>query len=441
MPIREPLADPFFAKMCAALRGSAGPWREVNEALRDAVVDHAMRRVPFYREVGRPGAPFDELPVMTKDLVRREGERLLAEGVPRDRRVDLRTSGSSGQPLAFSRDTAQGPMEHVSARRFLRRLQGLPDDATTVWVSARPQPEPGSWPTGLAGLVARLAKRGPPPRVIAVPTHTLEPRIVPGLVDRWKELASFVLYGYASALGWIAAEVERQGLGPVPPPTAVVTTGDTLTPQVAERLRGTLGAPVHSWYGSNEVNGFVAGTLPGTRRYVVNPLLVHLEVLDDRDRPTAPGEHGRIVLTDLNNYVMPLIRYDTQDVGVASSESHGGLPVLDEIVGRGSETLRLPSGRIVSPLTLGMRLFVGEDFVPYIRGYQCAEIAPNSLQLRVVWEGGDPGPEVRAAIVRSVREITDPDTVVEVVEVADLERLPSGKSWIVRREYDGGSAR
>ena len=436
MPIRDPLADPFFAKMCAALRGTAGTWRAVNEALRDAVVDHALRRTPYYRDAGGPGTPFDELPVMTKDVVRREGERLLA-GAPPERRVELRTSGSSGQPLAFSRDTAQGPMEYVSARRFLRRLQHLPEDATTVWVSARPQPEPGPRPPGLRGLPARLPGRRPPPRTIAVPTHTLAPRVVPELVEQWRRLPSFVLYGYASALDWIADEVQRQGLGSVPQPSGIVTTGDTLTPGAAERLRRVLGAPVHSWYGSNEVNGFVAGTLPGTRRYVFNPLLVHLELLDDRDRPASPGEHGRIVLTDLNNYVMPLIRYDTQDVGVASAGTHGGLPVLEEIVGRSSETLRLPSGRVVSPLTLGMRLFVGENFLPYIHAYQCAEIAPNHLQVRVIWEGGDPGPEVRAEIVRSVRTITDPDTIVEVVGVANLDRLPSGKSWIVRREHAG----
>jgi len=437
VPIRNPLADPFFAKMCAALRGTPEMWREVNEALRDALVDHALRRTPYYREIGSPGVPFRDLPVMTKEEIRRQGERLVAEGVPAERRVDLRTSGSSGQPLAFSRDTAQGPMEHISARRFLRRLQDLPDDGTTVWISARPQPEPGPTPRGLRGLSARLLGRRPPPKVMAVPTRTLVPRILPDLVERWRRLPPFVLYGYASALDWIASEIERQGLESVPAPSGIVTTGDTLIPQAEERLRRVLGGAVHSWYGSNEVNGFVAGTLPGTRRYAFNPLLVHLEILDERDRPAPPGEHGRIVLTDLNNYVMPLIRYDTEDVGVASTETHGGLPTLEEIVGRSSEILRLPSGRFVSPLTLGMRLFVGEDFVPHIRAYQCAETAPNHLQLRVVWEGGDPGAEVRRAIVRSVKEITDPDTSVVVVGVPSLERLASGKSWILRREYGG----
>lgn len=433
VPLRDPLADPFLAKMEAALDGSAAIWREVNESLRDAVVDHALRRTPYYREATGPGSRFRELPVMTKDAIRREGERLLAEGVPPERRLDLRTSGSTGRPLAFSRDSAQGPMEHISARRFLLRLQDLPEEATTVWVSARPEAEPGAWDRGLRGLASRLPWRRPPPRVLPVPTHTLEPRVVARLVDRWRRLPSFVLYGYASALDWIASEIERQGLTP-PRPSGVVTTGDTLTPGAADRLLRVLGGPLHSWYGSNEMNGFVAGTLPGTRRYAWNPLLVHVEVLDERDRPVAPGEPGRIVLTDLNNYVMPLIRYDTDDVGVASAETLGGLPLLEEIVGRSSETLHLPSGRIVSPLTLGMRLFVGADFVPYIRAYQCAAVGPNHLELRVVWERGDPGPAVRAAITASVRLIADPDTTVEVVGVEELERLPGGKTWVVGRE-------
>jgi phenylacetate-CoA ligase len=435
MPLENPLTDPLFEKMMAAYRGRPETWERVNRGLRDALVAYAGTRVPYYRRVAPPGTPFDEIPILTKTVIREEGDALLAEGLVPSRVVTLRTSGSSGEPLAFHRDSAQGPMEYLSAHRFLRRLQDLPDDAATVWVSTRAREIPGDPVPGLRGALSRLLGRRPPPKVMAVQTQTLEPKNVPPLVRAWERLPRWVLYGHASAIGWIAGELDRQGLRLANPPHAVVTTGDTLTPDLRERLALRFGVPVHSWYGSNEINGYAAGTIPGTQRYVFNPLLVHLEVLDDEGRPVPPGEPGRIVVTDLNNYAMPFIRYDTQDVGVASADTVGGFPVIESLAGRSSEVLRLPSGRVVSPVKIGVRLFVGENFVPHVRAFQCAEVAPNHFELRVVWSRGDPGPEVRSAMLATLRAIFDPDTRLEIRAVPELERLPSGKGWVLRREY------
>jgi phenylacetate-coenzyme A ligase PaaK-like adenylate-forming protein len=61
-----------------------------------------------------------------------------------------------------------------------------------------------------------------------------------------------------------------------------------------------------------------------------------VEVLDEEGRPCAPGETGRVVATSLNNFAMPLIRYetgDTAEVG-APCPCGRGLPVLTRIMGR-----------------------------------------------------------------------------------------------------------
>jgi phenylacetate-CoA ligase len=231
----------------------------------------------------------------------------------------------------------------------------------------------------------------------------------------------------------VARQVDRLGTTPPNAPVCAVTTSDMLTEHAADRIGHAFGVPVHSWYGSNEMNGFVAGTLPGTRRYAINPLLVYPEVLDDRGDPAAPGETGRLVLTDLNNLVMPFIRYETGDLAVASGETVGGFRLMEDLAGRDSEVLRLPSGRIVSGATLGAALFVTRDFVDEVGAYQCAKVGPNELELRVVWDR--PVTEERqAAVAEAVRSVADPDTVVRTRSLDLLDRWPSGKAWIVRDE-------
>ena len=421
--------DHAFHRMVAAFEGAPEPWWEVNRALRDAVVSYAAQRVPYYRSVVRPGTPFDELPILTKGVIRDRYDELVAEDVHRDRWAPNRTSGSTGRPVSFLRDSAQGRLENICARRFLRWMQDIPPDATTVWVAAHP---PGG-PSPRPGAVRRILGRAREPELHSIRIYTLTPRRLEREVRTWSRFRRWFLYGHASAIAWIAGEVDRRRL-PLPnPPVCVVTTSDTLTGHGAARVAGAFGVPVHSWYGSNEMNGFVAGTLPGFRRYAFNPLLVHLEVIDDAGGPARPGEAGRLILTDLNNLVMPFIRYDTGDLAVASPESAGGFPVVDELVGRDSEVLRLPSGKVVSGATVGAALFVTRDFVADVDAYQCAKVGENRLELRVVWAGQ--GTEaVREAAADAIRSIADPDTEVVVRSVDHLARWPSGKVWIVRDE-------
>lgn len=432
MPTLLHPADHAFHRMVAAYEGEPEPWLAVNRALRDAVVSYATRRTPYYRSMA--GRAFEDLPILTKETIRTSHDDLLAEGVHRDRWAADRTSGSLGPPVSFVRDTAQGPLENASALRFLKWMQGVPPDATRVWITSAPDV-----PTTRASGPSRLLRRGAPdPETHPVRVQTLTPDRLRTEARRWAGFQSYFLYGHASMLGWIAEQVETGAVALRKPPLCVVTTADTLTDHAAERVRRILGVPVHSWYGSREMNGFVAGTLPDTRRYAFNPLLVYVELLDDRDRPVPPGETGRVVLTDLNNLVMPFIRFDTADLAVPSVEgSVGGFPLIEHLAGRKSELLRLPSGRVLSGIALGRTLFVDHDLGDHIASYQCAKTGQNEIELRVVWVG-TPRREVRATVADAVRTITDPDTAVHVRSLRELERLPSGKVWVLKDETGAG---
>jgi phenylacetate-CoA ligase len=416
--------DHAFHRMVAAFEGEAEPWLAVSRALRDALVAYAEKRCPYYKEVG--GGRFEDLPLLTKEIIRERGADLVAEGVHRDRWAPDRTSGSLGPPVSFIRDTAQGALENVSALRFLRWMEGIPPDATRVWMTSAPPPER---PT------RRLqGRRRREPHLHTVALQTLTPARLRGEARIWGSFRAYFLYGHASTLGWIAEQVERGEVDLAKAPLCLVSTADTLTDHAARRLERILGAPVHSWYGAREVNGFVAGTLAGSRRYVFNPFLVHAEFLDDDGRPVPPGRPGRVIITDLNNLVMPFIRYDMGDVAVLSEErSVGGFPLVERLVGRAVEMLRFPTGRVLNGITLGRVLFLVNRFDDDIAAYQCAMTGHNELELRVIW-ARPATPDVRTAVEDAVKTVTDPDTRVTVVDIRELGRLPSGKAWILRDE-------
>jgi phenylacetate-CoA ligase len=435
------LYDPVMQKMVAAFTGDTSTWAAINRRLRDAMVEFAAARSPYYRRLlGDAEGRFERLPILTKSLIRRHQEDLFAEGVPEWRRLRRSTSGSTGEAMVFFRDLSQGPMENRSARRFLLWLHRIPPGARMVWIGTNPQLRTD--PPSRRGWQERLLRSRREKDFHGVTTVGLTPRVLRRHLAAVARYPRYWIYGHASIIDWVADHIESDGLVIGRPPAAVVTTSDQLTPLADARIARVFGCPVNSWYGSHEFNGYVAGTLPGTRRYAFNPLLVHAEVLDEEGRPVPPGRTGRLVLTDLNNYVFPFIRYDTGDVAVASEEGFvGGFPLMEELSGRSSERLEFPSGRTVSGVSLGGYLIQMRDFGPLIRFYQCAQTGPNDVELRVVW-ARPPTDQERRALSEAVRALTDPDTAVTIRDVTELERLPSGKTWIVRRLFDerGGQA-
>ncbi len=399
--------------MVAAFEGPPEPWLAVNRALRDAMVAYAAERSPYYRSVVRPGMAFEDIPILTKEIIRERYDDLIADGVEQSRWWPSRTAGSFGHPTNFLRDAVQGYLENLSGLRFLKWMQNVPPDATTVWVSASPPP--------------------PGPGIHPVTTVTLTPKRFKREIRAWRGFESYFLYGFASALEWMAQEVDRRGLA-VPALECVVTTSETLSKSAADRIRRAFGVPMHSWYGSKEMNGYIAGTLPGTRRYAVNPFLVYLEILDEDGRSVPPGQTGRVVLTDLNNLVMPFIRYDMDDLAVPSTEgSVGGFPLIEEVVGRASEVVDLPSGKAMSAVSLSQTVFTTHGFAPDIDRFQCVKVGPNELEFRVLWSHPTP-PERAARLAEAVRSAADPDTVVTIRPIDQVDRLPSGKAWLLRDE-------
>jgi phenylacetate-CoA ligase len=134
-------------------------------------------------------------------------------------------------------------------------------------------------------------------------------------------------------------------------------------------------------YSCNEL-GLVALQCPGHRHYLVQAENLYVEVLDAADRPCAPGEVGRLVITDLHNFASPLIRYDLGDHAEVGGPcpSGRGLPVLTRIMGRSRNMLTLPSGDRMWP-TLTAGLFV--ENAP-VRQFQLIQHSREAIEVRLV---------------------------------------------------------
>ena len=114
-------------------------------------------------------------------------------------------------------------------------------------------------------------------------------------------------------------------------------------------------------------------------------------------RLCEPGERGEILLTDLHNYGMPLIRYKVGDVGSWKGDSCAcgrGLPLLNVVEGRTLDLLSTPEGGVVAGEFFPCLL---KDFAA-IRRYQVIQEQRDELTIRLALD--EPLPDAQSVMLR-----------------------------------------
>ena len=336
----------------------AGQWLDPSASRADqdrrlsALLQHAAQHVPYYRETlaqagvcERPGRVFvdrfAQIPVLDRATVRSRFADLLSGDLSTRTWEYTWTGGSTGEPVRLVHD---GDWEDW--RRALAVVGNClacrrPDERKLyVW---------GSVPdlVGQETLRARLGKWMR--NEVWLNSFRMTPDLMHSYVALMNRYRPDHLIGYVESIMELARFIERNGLA-VHGPKTVATAAGSLSPHMRERIQGVFRAGVFDLYGSREVASMAIECSRHEGLHV--PLqAVLVEVLRDDGTPAKPGETGRIVVTSLANYAMPLIRYDIGDLG-AWAEAPCGCgrvwPSLGAVTGRISDTFVTADGTLVA---------------------------------------------------------------------------------------------
>jgi phenylacetate-CoA ligase len=434
-----------------AQRLRALQWRSADELQSrslvrlQALLAHAAAHVPYYRERfaeagSQPAklhtlADLARLPITTRaDLRAGFPLRTLADNLPPGRRQPMLTSGSSGFPLEFYADRTATDIWLGSYFFFLGWLHtGIWDTVVTIGSPTHLESNVAR-PSGLVRWARRLALGE---RTVRLSGLELTPAELRATLQRQVGGRSYFIRGYASYLAQLARQLLQSGLELPRYPKAVLNHAETLTPANAATIQQAFRCPVVDQYSAWEVPQ-MAQTCPD------NPSLLHVNseramvrVVRDDGTDCAPGEAGRIVITDLANWVMPFINYDIGDRAIAGAgcPCGRGFPTISSLDGRVGETIRTPTGRVISPGSLSHTLFFGSRVLPYVWEYQAVQTGPAAVKLLVVpTERFDQG--FARKLVTDLEALFGPGVTlaVETVDHIPLER--SGKRLIIRKQLD-----
>ena len=129
-------------------------------------------------------------------------------------------------------------------------------------------------------------------------------------------------------------------------PEIALNLGSVVTDEIRETVREGLGTKIVDRYSSEET-GIIAIQCPKhDHLHVLSPLTL-VEIVDEQGRPCSVGQPGRILVTDMQSYGTPLIRYDIGDIGEWGEPCDCGitLPVIKKLWGRSLHMITRPDGR------------------------------------------------------------------------------------------------
>jgi len=407
-------------------RGELDAYRD--ERLRE-VVRHAYETVPYYRDLFdrlrlkpsdvRGKSDLEKLPILSREQVAEEGERLLSTVLRPEEIVRTTTSGTTANPLPVFWDRTIAVVNNACLWRS-RRWAGFE--------FGRP------YATLMGRLVVPGRRRRPPfwrvnapwNQLLLSPIHLSE-ETAPLYLAAMRERRVEALETYPSFAYVLARYAESQGN--YLPLRAVFTTGEPLLAVQRTVIEERFRCRVFDAYGQAERVVFSSECEEHCGQHVYEEYGI-AELVDGDGRPVGDGALGRVVATGLHNRAMPLIRYALGDITSRTGRicSCGReLALWGGVTTKAEDIIVTSDGRML-PATI-MAGFFSE-----IRGTKRTQIfqeSPDEIVVRLVVGDGFSDDD-QAVLERNLRARLGPDMRIVFEHVADIPLSGRGKSrWVI----------
>jgi phenylacetate-CoA ligase len=381
-------------------------------------LQHAYDTVPFYRAAWRKAGVHPSevkvlgdlaaFPVVTKADIRRHEHALISTAFDASKLRVKRTSGSTGVPLTIRIDEPAVQWKTACTIRS-DEWSGyrLGQRVAKVW--GNPEYLHFGWKGRLRNLLLD--------RAVYLDTLNLTDERIAAFAAIIRRRRPGLIFGHAHSLYLLACSLKKSGVMDVRP-NGIISTAMLLHDWQRTVIEQVFDCPVTNRYGCEEVS-LIACECELHQGLHVNADSVYVEL-------ASGGAPGKLLVTDLTNRAMPLIRYQIGDVVVGSDRAcrcGRGLPVLERIEGREADYVLTPAGSLISGISLT------ENFALLIPGTAQVQIVQESLHfLRIRLVADDEfGDASRRQIAKLVADTFGPAVRFEVELVDAIPQEPSGK--------------
>jgi len=320
-----------------------------------ALLHHAVTTTQFYKQKSSYTSLFD-FSVINKSIVRNSFNSFISSKYKETELISVVTSGSTGTPFKLYHDKNKR-LRNIADTIFFAQMTGYNLGERLiymkVWIEQNKKTPINYWIKN----------------IVPVDVSRLNDKNIEDLLRQMEsQKSTYDILGYTSALELVCKYLEKRNYSRVRANVkSVIAMSETLNDYTKKTMQKYFKASVVSRY-SNIENGIIAQQeTSGSDKYLINTASYIVEILKmDSDEQVEPGQIGRIIVTDLFNYGMPLIRYDTGDIGAISHSSRNtGNMYFSKIEGRKLDMLYDTRGNLVSPYKITAMMMRYTDILQF----------------------------------------------------------------------------
>ncbi len=394
-------------------------WQRLENLIRFAWENNAFYRARFEIAGITPDmvqSPEDmqKIPVLTKQEIRQNTPQMISRGYVLPDLLQFKTGGSTGKALDIYITEDCSELRNACARRH---------DRWTGWEVGEPIAAVWGNPYLPSSIKEKLKNWLLTP-FIYLDTMSVTEKSVRNFAVEWERVHPTLLFGHAHSLYLLAQYVRDLNITNIKP-RGILSTSMMLMPQERKVIEEVFCTKVNDRYGCEEVS-LIASECEKHEGMHLNIEHLYVEFLKEEGGYAAPGEPGKIVVTDLMNKAMPFIRYQVEDVGVPSERTCScgrGLPLMETVTGRVADFLIKSDGSKVAGVSLI------ENTLTKIPGIDQMQIVQDRIDLitLLVVPGGDFTDFSQIQLQNYFESLFGKTVTVEIDLVSFIAPEPSGK--------------
>jgi len=351
---------------------------ELNWEKRKNIVTFAYKNVPFYRKYYKESGfhpedlkypvVFSQVPTLKREHIRNFNSDLICNNSDSKNMKCSTTGGTTGMPVKVYLDRR---VSHAPLGWRMLNWWGLSpsDHIGIIWRRVDP---------AFRQFIDKLIWW--PTKQLILNASEMTHQNLNSFVTKFNRIKPPILHGYVGAIHHLANFIEEQNMF-MNPPQAVWVTCSPLSKAHRKYLEKVYRAPVYDQYGSCEIY-WLSSQCSVRKGHHIFYDCRHIEFADDQGKTVPDGKVGNILVTDLENRVFPIIRYEIGDLGRAMTkrcECGVTLPLMDAVQGKSVDLVKFPDGTCISDMNV-----IFDDFPELVKGFQVIQKSDYSIQINYI---------------------------------------------------------
>lgn len=357
------------------------------------------------------------IPFLTKDIIRKEKEKMYSNNHQKRGSRKNTSGGSTGEPVLFIQDDLY--RLGCDANFFLfRSWMGIEpyDSNISIWGAIRDTFE-GRKPLSI--YIKDFFRN----RII-LNSFKMSEEDIKKYIELLNKHKPQVITAYVESIYQLAKFSKEKNIL-IEKQNVIHSAAGTLYDFMREEIENSFQCKVYNHYGSREVGSMASECSQHDGLHIIMDRTL-IEIVNEHGETCKPGEQGEIVVTNLDNYSMPLIRYKIGDVGVfqeyTNCDCGCNYPKLKKVIGRTSDLFKNKAGDLID----GQYFMVMLYFIEGIKNIQIIQKALDKIIVRIVKEDSF-SDDILQNIEKKIKLLMGDDCKVVFDFVDEIVKTKTGK--------------